>query len=419
VHQCGKTSIVLLIAVWLATVWLATVWLATALWLPQPTTGADPLVIEPDIEVFTRAGCPRCQAAHRFLTELQRERSHLRIVDHDIEKDSAALTRLHDLVTQHGGGMIGVPAFMVRGTLIVGYQSDTTTGQRLRALLDTSPEALTSIDQGPASVCGPDTSATCVTEPTLPPVTEDGIEVPWFGPLRVDTFGLPLFTVVIGLLDGFNPCAMWMLLFLLSLLVNLRDRAKMLLIGGVFIMVSGLVYFAFMAAWLNVFLIVGFSRVTQVILGVVALVVGLVNSKDFFALGRGVSLSIPDSAKPGIYARARRIIQAENVAGALVSVIVLAVLVNMVELLCTAGFPAVYTHVLTLRKLPWWAYYGYLGLYNLAYMLDDTILLLIGVVTLSRHKLQEREGRWLKLLSGVVMSALGVTLLVKPEWLVW
>jgi uncharacterized membrane protein HdeD (DUF308 family) len=100
-------------------------------------------------------------------------------------------------------------------------------------------------------------------------------------------------------------------------------------------------------------------------------------------------------------------------------VIVLAVLVNMVELLCTAGFPAVYTHVLTLRKLPWWAYYGYLGLYNLAYMLDDTILLLIGVVTLSRHKLQEREGRWLKLRSGIVMSALGITLLVKPEWLVW
>lgn len=212
---------------------------------------------------------------------------------------------------------------------------------------------------------------------------------------------------------------MWMLLFLLSLLVNLRDRAKMLLIGGVFILVSGLVYFAFMAAWLNVFLTVGFSRITQVILGVVALVVGLVNSKDFFAWGRGVSLSIPDSAKPGIYARVRRIVQAEDVAGALVSVIVLAVLVNMVELLCTAGFPAIYTHVLTLRQLPWWAYYGYLGLYNLAYMLDDTILLLIGVVTLSRHRLQEREGRWLKLCSGVVMCALGVTLLVKPEWLVW
>ncbi|NOT54271.1 MAG: NrdH-redoxin [Deltaproteobacteria bacterium] len=412
--QRGKTPIVLLIAVWLATVWLATV-----LWLPQPTADAEPLVMEADIEVFTRAGCPRCQAAHRFLTELQRERPHLRIVEHDIEKDATALTRLHDLVTRHGGGVIGVPAFVVRGTLLIGYHSDTTTGLRLRTLLDTPLKALPPTKQSAANVCGPDTSATCVSEPTSPPVTEDEIEVPWLGPLRVDTFGLPLFTVVIGLLDGFNPCAMWMLLFLLSLLVNLRDRAKMLLIGGVFILVSGLVYFAFMAAWLNVFLTVGFSRVTQVILGVVALVVGLVNSKDFFALGRGVSLSIPDSAKPGIYARVRRIIQAENVAGSLVSVIALAVLVNMVELLCTAGFPAVYTHVLTLRQLPWWVYYGYLGLYNLAYMLDDTILLLIGVVTLSRRKLQEREGRWLKLLSGIVMSGLGVTLLVKPEWLVW
>jgi hypothetical protein len=210
---------------------------------------------------------------------------------------------------------------------------------------------------------------------------------------------------------------MWVLLFLLSLLVHVQSRAKMLLIGGTFVVVSGVVYFAFMAAWLNLFLLVGLSRATQIGLGGFAVLVGAMNVKDFFAFGRGVSLSIPAVAKPGMYARIRRILQAEHLPGALAGVMVLAVLVNTIELLCTAGLPAVYTRILTLRQLPWWAYYGYLSLYNVAYMLDDSLILLLAVVTLGRRKLQEKEGRWLKLLSGMVMLGLGIVLMVQPAWL--
>jgi threonine/homoserine/homoserine lactone efflux protein len=92
-------------------------------------------------------------------------------------------------------------------------------------------------------------------------------------------------------------------------------------------------------------------------------------------------------------------------------------LVNTIELLCTAGLPAVYTQILTLRQLPWWAYYGYLALYNVAYMLDDSLMLLVAVATLGRRKLQEKEGRWLKLLSGMVMLGLGIVLVARPDWL--
>ncbi len=191
----------------------------------------------------------------------------------------------------------------------------------------------------------------------------------------------------------------------------------MVMIAGTFVLVSGFIYFAFMAAWLNIFMVVGFSRTIQVLLGGMAFLVGVFNVKDFLALGAGPSLAIPDSAKPGIYARVRRIVHAEHMAGALVGVVLLAALVNMVELLCTAGFPAVYTHILAARELPWWSYYGYLGLYNLAYILDDAMMVTIAVVTLQHRKLQERAGRWLKLVSGLVMLALGTVLLAKPEWL--
>lgn len=128
-------------------------------------------------------------------------------------------------------------------------------------------------------------------------------------------------------------------------------------------------------------------------------------------------MSIPESAKPGFYARVRGILQAENLTGAMVGIVVLACLVNMIELLCTAGFPALYTQILAMQQLPTWKYYGYLGLYNLAYILDDSVMVSIAVVTLSRRKLQERAGRWLKLTSGAVMFGLGLVFIVKPEWL--
>ena len=348
----------------------------------------------PDIEVFVRAGCPHCEAAKIFLDDLRRERPSLQITLYDIAADSAARQRLATLASGRGITTIGVPTFVIGTEVLIGFDSADTTGAEIRAKLDRHAQG-------------------SVSHPAV-----EGIDAGWFGRLRVQELGLPLFTLLIGLLDGFNPCAMWVLLFLLSLLVNLHDRRKMALIAGTFVAVSGLFYFAFMAAWLNVFLLLGFSRAVQIALGSVALLVGAVNIKDFFAFHAGISLSIPESAKPGLYVRIRRILQAEYLAGALSGVVVLAGLVNTIELLCTAGFPAVYTQILTMQQLPTWQYYAYLGLYNLAYILDDTVMVTIAVITLSRRKLQEQAGRWLKLTSGLVMASLGAVLLLHPKWLV-
>lgn len=187
---------------------------------------------------------------------------------------------------------------------------------------------------------------------------------------------------------------MWVLLFMLSLLVGLANRPKMLLIAVTFVAVEGIAYFAFMAAWLNMFLLIGLSRITELILGSIAGLAGVISIKDFWAFQRGISLSIPDAAKPGLYARRRRIIQAENIIAALIGTVMLALLVQAVELLCTAGLPALYTRILTMQQLDRWVYYGYLALYNVAYMLDDVLVLAIGVITMSHYRLQEREGRW-------------------------
>jgi glutaredoxin len=351
-----------------------------------------------DVEVFVRPGCRFCAEAERYLQNLQRRRPGLQVRIRDISRDAEAFQELSELAHRYGIRPVGVPAFYLRGQLIIGFVGAETTGKAIESLLDrAAPASEGDLSDGAS--------------------THGTVAVPLLGPLNVGDLGLPIFTIIVGLLDGFNPCAMWVLLFLLSMLVNLHDRKKMFLIGGMFVAVSGLVYFAFMAAWLNLFLLIGISRITQALLGAVATIIGLLNVKDFFAIGRGVSVGIPEAAKPGIYAQVRRVLAAENLVGALSAVAVLGVLVNTVELLCTAGLPAIYTRVLTTFALPTWAYYGYLVLYNLAYIADDGLMLAVAVVTLSREKLQEKGARWLKLTSGVVMIALGLILIFAPEWL--
>ena len=295
----------------------------------------------------------------------------------------------------------------------------------LEAALPIGDEIALPIGDDNALPIGDDNGLAIGAESGLPIEGEGGtddaqaIEVPWFGRISAGRLGMPLFTILIGLVDGFNPCAMWVLLFLLSVLVNLRDRRKILAVAGTFVVISGLAYFMFMAAWLNVFLWVGILRWVQVALAILAIVVGTIHIKDFFALHRGISLSIPESAKPGIYARVRGIVMAESLIGAIFGATILAVLVNMVELLCTAGLPALYSQVLAMRDYPAWKNYAYLGLYILAYMFDDALMVAIVVITLGKRKLQEHEGRWLKLVSGLVVLGLGLVLLLRPEWLVY
>jgi glutaredoxin len=364
--------------------------LGALLWLAPgtPARAED----APDIEVFVREDCPHCADAHRFLAELRREQPALRVVERDVLRDPAARERLRALAAEHGVGAVGVPTFRVGGRLLVGFRSAETTGAELRAALAARDDA---------ALAG----------------RESALELPWVGRVDAQALGLPLFTVLVGLLDGFNPCAMWVLVFLVSLLAGLEDRRRMALVAGTFVAVSGAAYFVFMLAWLNVFLALGVSRALEVGLGVVAVAIGAVHLKDGFAPGVGPSLSIPDSAKPGLYRRLRAVVRAERPLAALVGAAALAVVVNLVELGCTAGLPALYTRILTLRELPLWQYLGYLGLYNAAYVADDALVVGAAVLTLSRRRIQERGARVLQWVSGGVMLALGVLLLVAPGWL--
>ncbi|MCU0755352.1 MAG: glutaredoxin family protein [Xanthomonadales bacterium] len=351
-----------------------------------------------EVVVYVREGCPHCAKAKVFLDTLQAEVPTLRIELRPVERPEYA-AELLERSEAAGIWPPGVPAFVIGDTLLVGFDDEGRRAAELRAHL-----------QGRVTPA-PETRAVSLPAPVdaAPALLPD-----W---LDVSTVGLPAFTLALGLLDGFNPCAMWVLLFLLSLLVRLNDRRRMALIAGTFVLVSGLIYYAFMAAWLNLFLLVGFGTAVRVTLALIALLFATLNLKDGLFGLQGPSLSIPDAAKPGIYARVRALLTPTRLGASLMGVAVLAVLVNTVELLCTAGLPAIYTAVLTQQVEGSGLRYAYLALYIVGYIADDSLMVALAVSALGSRKLSERTGRGLKLLSGAVMLVLGLTLLVKPDWL--
>jgi len=343
----------------------------------------------PVMDVYVRDGCPHCADAKLYLDGLAERYPGLSIRYHEVGSNLSARQALLQLSEKHGIDRPGVPSFLICGSFYAGFSEAAGSGDWIESrIVDRDDSA------GGYQVATP------------------------LGVFTLEQVGLPVFTLILGLIDGFNPCAMWVLLFLLSILVNIRDRRRIVLIAGTFVLVSGLVYFMFMAAWLNLFLLIGFTRWLQVVIGTLAILIAGVHLKDFFAPGKGFSLSVSDSVKPTLYARVRNVMHAQSLWAALVGVTIVAVMVNLVELLCTAGLPALYTQLLTLQAMPTAKYYGYLGLYNLAYIFDDALMVGITVFTLSKLKLQERQGRWLKLLSGLVVLTLGVLILAAPELLI-
>lgn len=379
---------------------------------PSSVAATGPAVSAgPDLEVFVREGCPHCAQAEHFLAGLARERPELRIVIRDVSRERAALERLQEIARATGTGNARVPAVYVGGQLIVGYSEQAHTDRLIRSALAGARVASGAHDSGTCAAVEEET-ASC-GPPGAQAAEPEVFSVDVFGrTITLDDVGLPAFTFAMGLLDGFNPCSMWVLLLMISLLAPLNDRKRMLAIAGTFVAIEGIAYFLFMAAWLNLFLFIGVSRISQLIVAAIAIVAGLINVKDFFAFGRGISLSIPERAKPGIYQRMRALVHAKSIPAAIVGAAILAVLIQVVEFMCTSGFPALFTRILTLKGLEPAAYYGYMLLYIAAYMIDDVIVLTIGVVMLSRHRLQEKEGRVLKLISGVVMIGLGIYLIV-------
>jgi len=375
----------------------ATVLVLVTLLATIPTRAAGSEAPAVDLYFFWSARCPHCLEARPYVLGLPEQLDGVTLHDLEISRSRENAGRYVAMASALGERASAVPAFLFCGEMHVGWDSAATTGHILHERLQACRERARG---GSAAAAGGAPAE---------------IELPWLGRVDVDSLSLPMFTVVIAGLDAFNPCAFFVLLFLLGLLVNQRHRGRMLLIGGTFVLISGLMYFAFMAAWLNLFLIIGSLPWITAAAGLLAIVMGAVNIKDFAFFRRGLTLSIPDGRKAEIFRHGRDILNAGNLPAMLAATLVLAIAANFYELLCTAGFPMLFTRLLTLHGDGIGKHYLYLGLYNAIYVLPLLFIVLAFVRTMGARRLTEREGRLLKLLSGLMMLGLGAVLLVAPE----
>lgn len=411
--------------------------LSAFLWMPAPAqaqSSTDGFVWfergpdgEPQVHLyyFWSLTCPHCKEAHPFVTALPEQYPWLVLHDMELTMSSANAMQYDAMAKAIGEQAMYVPAFFFCSSMGTGYDSAETTGRDLVNSLQSCYEYAQQELAATAPQAAPEVEAAAV-----PPVGAEGLEeaaavgavaLPFLGTVNAEQMSLPVFTLVLAGLDAFNPCAFFVLLFLLSLMVHVRDRRRMLMVGSVFILISGLVYFVFMAAWLNVFLWAGELKIITLIAGLVAMGLALINIKDYFWFKQGVSLSIPERAKPGLYQRMRNLVQAGSLPAMLAGTVLLAIAANTYELLCTSGFPMVYTRMLTLAELPPSAYYAYLAAYNVIYIIPLLAIVVVFSYRFGTRKLSEDEGRVLKLLSGVMMFSLGAVLVFAPDLLnqVW
>ena len=308
----------------------------------------------------------------------------------------------------------GVPFTVVGEHYFVGWYDEQTTGaaieKAIQCILEKScPDVVGSLI----------TPITPNPQPQETKAVPEKIKLPIFGEIETKNLSLPLLTILIAGLDGFNPCAMWVLLFLITLLLGMKDKKRMWILGTAFIVSSAFVYFLFMSAWLNLFLFLGFVLWVRIIIGLVALGTGGYNLKEYFFNKAGTCKVTNDGKKQIIFEKLKEITQKKQFWLALGGIIILSFAVNLVELICSAGLPAIYTQILTLTQLPAWQHYLYLLLYVLIFMIDDLFVFFVAMKTLQITGVTSKYSRISHLIGGIIMVIMGILLLFKPEWLMF
>ncbi len=366
-----------------------------------------------NIYFFWAKGCPHCAKEKIFLTKIKDKYPQVEILDFDITASRENIELMEKIGKNFNTDVSGIPFTVIGEHYFSGYYNDKTTGEEIGKMIE----------------CAQKEDCPDLIEDLISPVTpipdqpQEGIpkylKLPIIGEIQTKNLSLPLLTFVIALLDGFNPCAMWVLLFLISLLLGMKDKKRMWILGISFIITSAFVYFLFMSAWLNLFLFLGLVVWIRILIGIFALGAGGYNIRSWFVNKTGGCQVVSKNKRKAMFNRLKAIINQNNFFLALGGIIILAFLVNLIELLCSAGLPAIYTQVLTLSNLPTWQYYAYLAFYVFIFMLDDLLIFFIAMITLHAVGVESKYSRYSKLIGGILMAIIGILMLFKPEFLMF
>ena len=369
-------------------------------------TSINVLAYHTDLYFFYDKDCPHCKSEMEFLDSIK---DNYDITYHFYEvindKDNSKL--LKQVKTSFKLSSNYVPFTVIGDNTVTGF-SETAKDRILKYLDMCSNEECT--DNVFKIQNGQEIENKKDNDPKF--------NLPFLGEVDVRKTSIPLIAVILGLIDGFNPCAMWVLLFLISVLLNLKDSKRRWILGLTFLITSGLIYLFFMVAWLNVMISMSTVRIIRILIGLFALVFGIYSIYKFFTFKVGCSVTDKNEKKK-IMDRIIKYTKEKNFVLAILGMIFLAISVNLVELACSVGLPVIFTNILVINDLSVLSYTFNLFIYILFYMMDDIIVFLIAMITLKVTGISNKYTKLSKIIGGVVMILIGILMLFFPSILMF
>ncbi len=385
-----------------------------------------------NVYFFWGEGCPHCAVAKPFLQSLADNDSSIKIISYEIYNVPENIPVFETMAKGYGFEPRYVPTIFIGEEYWEGF-SETIQGQiqqkvdrcLVEGCVDRGKEILaTYLQEQVATEISTETISPTIlaTNTPAPDINETNeveseiVKLPLFGEIDLSSKSLFLSTLLIAFVDGFNPCSIWVLSMLLALTLHSGSRKKVLFIGLIFITVTAAIYGLFITGLFTVFKVISFVWWIQLLVALVALFFALVNIKDYFWYKEGVSFTISDIQKPGIFQRMRKLMDASQSYWALAGgTIVMAAGVSLVEFSCTAGFPVLWSNLLVSQNVSGWLFVLLLLVYLIIYQLDELGIFLIAVFSMRASKMEEKHGRILKLIGGVLMLCLAGVMIIKPS----
>ena len=363
-----------------------------------------------ELTLFWGDGCPNCEAERAWLETARADFPNLVVTELEVWNDEA--NRATFVATGEALGFEAgpVPTTVLAERVWVGWTDS------IQADLSGAITRLGNGETITPGVYGTPGAGTCTSE-DLACAPEDeavAIDIPGVGEVDLTSHSLFVSTLIIGFVDGVNPCSLWVISVLLTIVVRTADRRRVLWVGTTFLLVTAGMYALYMFGIYSVLAVASHLTTIQYVVAAIAGVFGLVSIKDYFAFKKGISFTISDSAKPGLYQRMRRAAMSKSLLPALGATVALGVVVSLLETPCTAGFPVLWTGLLHANNVGTAEAIGLFFVYMVPFLLDELIIFGIVVATMKATKMHEKHGQLLKLYAGVTMVALCAVMLIDP-----
>lgn len=372
---------------------------------------------------FHGDGCPHCAEEEKLLKDISKDYPNVKIIELEVWNNKNNALLMKKVGNLMDADITGVPLTVIGSTAIAGYND--SIGQKInRALLFYTENNSNYIDLVSNIKNGTYTkgSKKIKDEFSIEDKKSDSsstIKVPIIGNVNMKNVSIPIAAATIGLIDGFNPCAMWILLFLISMLLGMKDRRRMWVLGIIFLTTSALMYMAIMLSWFNIVVSVMASVIFRRIIAVIAIVGAVINLKGFFTTKEDGCNVVDAKKRKKIFSKIKKFTSEKSLILSILGVIGLACSVNIVELACSAGLPMVFTQVLALNNVSSISAFFYTLIYILFFLIDDIIVFSIAMATTKITAISTKYNKYSHLIGGIIMFIIGILLIFKPEWLMF